>query len=303
MSDILDSRQLRAFVTVAQTGSFTVASRKLYLTQSAISHQIKALEEQLDAPLFDRSGKQARLTAAGSTLLPRAQEILARLEEARAAVDEGKGGGGPFRLGAAATVCEYLLPPLLREFRKRFPKVRLSVEPADTPLVVEHLLAGQLDFGIVLLPVRQAALETLDLFEDELVAIVPPKHSWAKKKVVPLEEIPHQPFIVYSRKSVTYQLLEKFLRAHGLAFPSCVETGEADVIKAMVKMDLGVGLVAPWIVKRELRQKLLAAVPFAGGQLRRLWGIARRRGRHWPAAHRAFVGLCRNLISPPGVRL
>ncbi len=299
MNEILDTRQLRSFVMIAQMSSFTAAARKLYLTQSALSHQIKALEEQLGAELFERSGKQVRLTVAGQALLPIANDVLAKLGEAMAVVGETKGEGrGRLRLGAAATVCEYLLPPVLREFRKRFPQHQLSVEPADTTPLVEHLLADQLDFAIVILPIRNSSLQTLELFEDELVAVVSPKHPWAKKKSVPLEEVPTQSFILYSRRSVTFQLLETFLRGKGIAMPNYVETGEADVIKAMVKMELGVGVVAPWICERELRQKLLVAVPFTGGHLRRQWGIASRKGKRWPAAYRAFLGLCRNYIGP-----
>ena len=304
MSDVLDSRRLRSFVAIAVAESFTIAARKLFVTPSALSHQIKALEEQLGAELFERTGKRVRLTSAGHALLPRANEALEKLAEARRAVVEAKGDArGQLRIGAAATVCEYLLPPVLREFRRRFPQHQLSVEPADTAPLVERLLADQIDFGVLILPARHASLQTLELFEDELVAVVPPKHPWAKKRTVPLIEIPAQSFILYSRKSVTYQLLETFLRTEGVAFPNFIETGEADVIKALVKMELGVGVVAPWICERELRQKLLVAVPFAGGNLRRRWGIASRKGKRWPLAHRTFMGLCRNWLGPRQIRL
>ena len=299
MNKILETRHLLTFATVVQTGSFTTAARKLYLSQSAISHQIKALEESIGAAVFERTGKPMRLTPAGQALHQRAVEILAKLEDARQAVAEAKGEArGQLRLGAAATVCEYLLPPVLREFRKQFPNYQLSVEPADTAPLVERLLADQIDFGIILLPIRNSSLKTMELFDDELVAVVPPKHPWAKQRTVPLDEVANQSFILYSRRSVTYQLLETFLRSKNLPIPSFIETGEADVIKAMVKMELGVGVVAPWIAERELKHKRLVAIPFAGSRLSRHWGIASRRGKRWPAAHRTFVGLCRNFLHP-----
>src|SRR2546425_1650653 len=120
---MLDSRQLRAFASLARTGSFTQTARELHLTQSAISHAIKALETDVGCRLFDRLGKKVVLTQAGEALLHHAEKILQEMATARAALEQlGKWGAGRLRLGASRTACQYLLPAVLREFKESFPK-------------------------------------------------------------------------------------------------------------------------------------------------------------------------------------
>src|SRR3954468_19497802 len=122
MAAPLDSRQLRAFVSLARTGSFTLAARDLNLTQSAVSHSIRSLEEEVRCRLLDRIGKKVTLTQAGEQLLGHAQKILQEMETARERLGElGRWGHGRLRIGASLTACQYILPPVLREFKESFP--------------------------------------------------------------------------------------------------------------------------------------------------------------------------------------
>src|SRR5678816_440865 len=153
MAPLLDSRQLRAFSVLARSGSFTQAARELHLTQSAVSHAMRALEEDIGCRLLDRVGKKATLTQAGEQLLVRAEKILAEMAIAREEITQlGKWGAGRLRLGTTTTACQYLLPGVLREFKERFPACLITIDAGDTPQVIELLRAHRIDLALVLEP-------------------------------------------------------------------------------------------------------------------------------------------------------
>src|ERR1041385_8301137 len=135
MTEPLDSRQVRAFCVLARTGSFTQAARELHLTQSGVSHSVKALERDVGCRLLDRLGKKVVLTQAGEQLLHHAQKIIQEMLGARASLEQlGKWGKGRLRLGASDTACQHILPGVLREFKDSFPQCAIGIEPGDTPL-------------------------------------------------------------------------------------------------------------------------------------------------------------------------
>ena len=144
MSELLDSRQLRAFHVLARTGSFTQSARELHITQSGISHSMKALEAEIGCRLLDRLGKKVVLTQAGEQLLQHAEKILNEMGMARESLTRlGKWGQGRLRLGASTTACQHIIPPVLREFKESFPAHAISLEPGDTPELVAALLGRQ----------------------------------------------------------------------------------------------------------------------------------------------------------------
>jgi len=132
MTHPIDSRQLRAFAALARTGSFTLAAKELFLSQSAVSHSMKALENDVGCRLFDRVGKKVLLTQAGEALLHHADKILQEMGAARAGLQQlGKWGVGRLRIGASPTACQYILPAVLREFKESFPKCMIAIDPGD----------------------------------------------------------------------------------------------------------------------------------------------------------------------------
>src|SRR5882724_13013794 len=149
----LNSRQIRAFSVLARTGSFTQAARELHLTQSGVSHSMKALERETGCRLLDRLGKKVILTQAGEQLLHHATKILQEMENAREALAHlGKWGRGRLRLGASSTVCQHLIPPVLREFKESFPEHVITIEPGDTPALLTALLRHRVDLALSLEP-------------------------------------------------------------------------------------------------------------------------------------------------------
>src|SRR5215469_8091313 len=189
----LDSRQLRAFSVLARTGSFTQTARELHLTQSGISHSMRALEADSGCRLLDRLGKKVVLTQAGEQLLKHAEKILSEMDAARASLSQlGKWGKGRLRLGGTTTVCQHIIPPVLREFNESFPDHAISLEPGDTPELTLALLRHRIDLALSLEPEGEPQLEFHPLFMDELHFIVSALHPWAQAQRVVREEIPRQ---------------------------------------------------------------------------------------------------------------
>src|SRR2546430_11754115 len=180
MNQPLDSRQLRAFATLARTGSCTLAAKELYLSQSAVSHSMKALEQDVGCRLLDRMGKKVLLTQAGEQWLHHAQKIWSEMSDARASLQQpAKWGRTRLRIGASPTACQYILPAVLREFKESFPRCLISVEPGDTPEAIALLRENRIDLALALEPKNEEKMDFHPLFTDEMVFLTSPSHPWA----------------------------------------------------------------------------------------------------------------------------
>ena len=293
MSAPLDSRQLRAFCVLARTGSFTQTARELHLTQSGISHSMKALESETGCRLLDRLGKKVVLTQAGEQLLQHAEKILLEMDAARESLTQlGKWGKGRLRLGASTTACQHLIPPVLREFKESFPDHAITLEPGDTPELVAGLLQQRIDLALSLEVEREPQLEFHPLFTDELQFLVSASHPWARAGCVERKEIPRQKYILYSKRSVTFRLIENYFRHEQMVLNAVIEVGSMEATKELVKLGLGVCILAPWIAKKELEEGSLVALPLGRKKLARRWGIVHWRGKRLNLAEETFMGLC-----------
>ena len=294
MNTIIDSRQLRAFVTLARTGSFTQTGKELFLSQSAISHGIKALERDIGCRLLDRVGKKVSLTPPGEQLLHYAEKILREMLDARQSIDQlAKWGHSRLRLGASTTACQYLLPPVLGKFKESFPQCQLTIQPGDTPVAMELLLQNRIDLALALEPHHEPRLEFHPLFTDELVFLVAPTHPWAQRGAVAREEIPTQSYILYNKGTYTFRLVEEYFRREQVALHSLIEVGSMETSKELVKLGLGVSILAPWIARRELLDGSLVSFPLGRRKLKRNWGILHRTARPLNLAEETFINLCR----------
>jgi DNA-binding transcriptional LysR family regulator len=296
MGDPLDSRQLRVFSVLAQTLSFTRAAHALHLTQSAVSHSVKALERDVGCRLFDRMGKSVLLTQAGEQLLVRAGKILAEMEQARAELGRlGRWGSSRMRIGAGSTACQYVLPPVLREFRESFPQCEISIQPGDTPRNIQGLRAHQIDLALNLEPPQEEALEARPLFTDELEFVLSPMHPWAKAKRVIREEIPKQNYILYGKGSYTFALIEDYFRQENMTLFSTLELGNMEAAKELVKLGYGVSIQAPWTLRKEIAEGSLVTLPLGRRKLRRRWAVLSLRMRRLSLAEETFIGLCESV--------
>ena len=292
----IDSRQLRAFVTLSKTASFTVAAQKLFLSQSAVSHSMRALEEDLGCRLLDRVGKKVFLTQAGEQFLQYAESILKQMAEARASLEQlGKWGQTRLRIGAGGTACQYLLPGVIRKLKEQFAQCLVSIVPVDTPESMELLREQKIDFALMLEPDSDGPLDFQPLFSDELFFIVGPDHPWARQGQPSRAEIPKQNYVLYSRKSYTFRLVENYFAEEEMTLNTVIEVGSMEATKEFVKLGLGVSILAPWVAREELANGTLVALPLGRRKLRRTWGIGQRRGARLNLAEETFVKICREV--------
>jgi len=293
MSAPLDSRQLRAFRVLARTGSFTQTARELHLTQSGISHSMKALESEIGCRILDRVGKKVALTQAGEQLLQHAEKILQEMEVARESLQQlGKWGRGRLRLGASTTACQHIIPPVLREFKESFPRHDISLEPADTPQLVASLLSQRIDLALTLEAENEPQLEFHPLFTDELHFITAALHPWAQAGRVERDTIARENYILYSKHSVTFRLIDHYFRREDIVLNTIIEAGSMEATKELVKLGLGVSILAPWIAQKEIEEGSLVALPLGRKKLQRRWGIMHWKGRRLSLAEETFIGLC-----------
>ena len=291
-----DVHQLRVFMAVAENLSFTRAAQALFLTQSAVSHQVADLEKSLAAPLFVRHGRTISLTPAGLVLAEHSRRVFGALREAEVAVRQAtRQDLGRLRIGASSTACQYIIPESLREFRECFPGYTMSIIPGDTPLVSERLLDGSIDLGLIIRSDRKIKLMYHDLMEDELGFLVSPLHPWARAGKVDRRQLADQKMVLYSRNSETFRLVERYFLRSGAPLQDWTELGSMEAIKELVKLGLGASIIAKWIALPEISQKTLVWLPLPGIKLKRTWCIAAIMGRELSIAEQTFVGLCQTV--------
>jgi DNA-binding transcriptional LysR family regulator len=291
MEDFLDSRQLRAFLALARTGSFTAAARELHLTQSAISHAIRVLEETLGCRLVHRSARQVVLSNHGRELLPHVESIEERMRQAKTALRALEGSPrGTLRIGCPPAASQFILPAVLREFQRSWPHFEIKVAPGESPAVVERILKDEVDVGLIIAPGEETGIVTQPVFEDEIVFVVAPSHTWAGKAA--WQRNSPQTFIISTRQSYTWQLVSEALGAAGRMPMTLVELGSSEAVRELALTGYGVGICAAWTVARDLAQERLVSIAPPCGPIRRQWVAATLKGRTLNAAEQAFLKLC-----------
>jgi DNA-binding transcriptional LysR family regulator len=289
----MDIRALRAFIAVAEAGSFTRAGQRLQVSQSAVSQQIRSLEDSVGAVLFSRQARNVTLTQAGNVLLPYARQITAKVDEATAVISDFEAmGRGRVVIGAGAATCHHVLPQILSEFSARFGKIEVQVISGFTQETLRRTLDGSVDIGLLLLPIEENGIVASELGRDELVAIAPLGHRFEAMERVRPKEFVGETLVVYNRTSQTFRIVERFLLEAGV-FPSFgMEISDLEAVKKMVEVGLGVAVVANWTVKREIRDGTLVARPLGPNGLYRTWGLVRRASETPTASQRSFIAIC-----------
>jgi LysR family transcriptional regulator, low CO2-responsive transcriptional regulator len=291
----VDSRQLNAFVTLARCGSFTRASKELFLTQSAVSHAMKALESDLGCRLLSRLGKRVQLTRQGEVFLKHAENILREMKSARYEIEiPSVADQGRLRVGVGTIACQHLLPAVLREFRENFPKCIIEVELGDQRRQLDFLRRGHVDLAVLLEPEGEvpAELEFVPLFEDELRIFVSPQHPWANYETVPNEAYEAVTVFFFNKAGYTFQIVSKYLKDEGVVLRNFIELGSIEAIKELVKLGLGVAMLAPWLAGPELENGSLVSLPLGPRKLRRQWCVAHWKGRRLTEIEKSFLSLC-----------
>lgn len=293
MEWVPDLRQLRAFVAVVEEGSFTLAARRIFVTQSAVSHSLRTLEEQLSCRLLDRSGKRVAVTAEGELLLRRCKRVIFELEQAGRDLDSlRRWGQTRIRIGAPHSLCHFLIPSVLREFRDCFPRCEPIIEAGDTTLLLDRLSGGDLDLVVGIKPRGRGDEGYRPMFSDRLAFVVSPFHPWAADHASVVGSIGDYPFIIYAKATETHRLIEELLDRTGGRGKAPLVLGDMQAIKEMAKLGIGVGIVAPWVAAREIADGSLKVVNIDEPGIEREWGVFHSPKRAPSLVEEAFIGLC-----------
>ena len=239
----LNLDQLRAFVEVVERGSFTAAAKELNLTQPAVTHQVQELERRFQVALVERFGKRAYLTQAGEKLIEHARSLLD--EDSRTQVTMrrfGDGWLGRVRVGTSMTVLMYVLPPILRQLKTDHPQLEINLKAGLTTTTLQMLKTNALDLGLCALPIEDPAFETVPLFNDELVAILPAALGQVPKKVTPAF-LSQCPLILGSENSALRRMIADWLALAGPPPRPLMEFDNVEAMKSVVAVGLGASIV------------------------------------------------------------
>jgi LysR family transcriptional regulator, regulator for metE and metH len=275
---VLDIRHLQLVKAIAEEGGVTRAGRRLHLTQSALSHQLRDAEERLDARLFDRIGKRMVLTAAGERLLRSARTVLEEMERAEAEIRrEASRAGGRLRLTTQCNTVYHWLPSRLRLFQRAHPDVDLEVVAGATDNPLPALLDGAIDLAIVYRTRKDARLAYRPLFRDEMVVVMRPGHALARRPYLEAGDFASEHLIVYQIPRESNLVFRDVLIPAGVAPARVTHVQLTEGIVELVKEGLGVAVLAGWSVAPQVERGELVARPLT----------AAGRFRHWSAAYRA----------------
>jgi len=295
----LELRDLQMVAAVAASGSVTRAAGDLHRTQSAISHQLRSVEERLGTALFLRAGKRMVVTAAGERVLAAAQRVL---EDIKATEEEvrrlGARQAGLLRVCAQCNTGYHWLPPLVELFHRRFPTVDVSLAVECTVRPLEALLEGKLDVAIVTQSVDHDQIRVRPLFEDEHAAIVAPDHPFAKRKFVRPEDFSSERLLLYSSSPDDSFTIQRILRPAGVTPRRVSFVMLTEAILEMVKAGLGISVMQTWAVEPALRAGEIRAIPITAGGIHRRWSAATLEAAGRIAHVEAFIDLLASRAKP-----
>lgn len=300
----LENFRLVVFRAVAEQLSFRKAAEELYLTQPAVSLQIKALEEDLAVQLFDRSGIHVSLTQAGEVLLRHARHAHALALQAQSDIAQAVGEhAGELALGASTTIAQYVLPRLLGEFRAVHPRVAIGLISGNTEQIVHALEAKKIELGFIEGPARSREVRTEPFLLDEMMLIVPAGHEWAERQSIPRADLSRMSLVMREHGSGSRHVIENALESHGIRRASlriAMELDSTEAIKSAVEAGLGVGFVSRWALAKDARLgTAFKTVDVAGLRIKRDLLVASLAG---PPSHGPVQDFRRFVLSLTGRR-
>lgn len=282
--------QLWVFYQVAKYKSFSQAAEALFLSQPAVSSQVKLLEESYGLKLFDRSGRTIELTNPGEVLLTYAEKIFSLAQEADSVIEEIQGlKAGGIRISASNTLGAYYLPDILDLFRKKHPRIEIRMNVGYTQTVVEEILAFRSDLGLIGREVVHPNIVVIPLWEEELVLIVPPDHPFAGREVIDRDELQGEAFIMSEQGSGVREITERLLAGAKVPPKVVMELGENEAIKRAVASGTGITLISTAAARRELQAGQIRAVRLAGERILRQFHIIHHRDKYLSNLIQAFL--------------
>jgi len=285
----MDFDQLETFLEVARHTSFSRAAEKRFRTQPAISSQIRSLEEEVGARLFDRSGGKVALTAAGKLFQQYAEQTLdARKTMLVTLAEMERIPRGEIVVGANEGTCLHILPEVFADFKKLYPNVGVQISRLERAKIMESIIDNSVDFGVVSAPVDDKRLTVVTIHRDELVMIAPPGHPLSQVQLAAIAEVVGYPLLL-PKVGRTRDALENLFHDRGLKPKISMELDSSELLKRFVAADVGVGFIARSNVSEDVKAGVLAAVAIADASIRRDLALVFRKDKALSRAALAFI--------------
>jgi len=285
---------LKVFCDLVETQSFSLAAEKNFVTQSAVSQQIRTLEDKFNRRLLERvrGRREVRLTPAGEVFYRECKNVLASY----AALQEGMHGlvgkiSGTVKVATVYSVGLHELPPKVREFMSKFPSAKIDLEYSRTTRVVRDVLNGTVELGVVAFPELRRGLKIVPMPNDKLILICLPEHKFAHRRKIKAKELKGQDFVMFERDIPTRKAIDKILKSYGVEIHKVAEFDNVETIKRAVEVGFGLAIVPYPSVMDEQRNKQLAVVEFAEKDWIRPVGVIYRSDRTLSIAAKKFVQL------------
>jgi len=289
----MDFDQLATFVFVAKLKSFSRAGQKVFRSQSAVSAQIRQLEQAYRARLLDRSAKSVELTPAGEVLFEYAEKLLRlRDESVQVVADRGNVIQGPVVFGANEATCLYLLPDIFAEFQRRYPLVHISVYRNFSHKILQRVEDGSVDVGIATMPIKSPNLKVHQIYRDRVRFMVSAKNPLAGRSKITLEEIAAQP-LIFPRTGYTRQVLDKLFRPYRSRLHVAMELPSIGMIKTFVAADVGISIISESFARDQVKTGEVKLLNVEGVDLWRELALVYRRDRSLPRAVQSLIGMIR----------
>lgn len=284
---------LKGFLEVIKTSNVSRAALRLHCAQPTLTQQIQRLEKEVGGKLLKFNGRIVQLTEVGATFRPYAESLLALRSEALQAIRTvTKNPRGVLLMGANDATCNYILPEALVAFRRLYPLMGVSVYRNFSYKILEKVRAGNLDIGIVSLPLIEKGLEVFRIFHEELKVLMPPDHPLARNTELTAEEVADYP-LVLPKAGKTRRRIESILRPHRKRLEVSMELASVEIIKKFVSAGIGISLLPQAFAQAEMAAGTLKLVPLHGVKLYRELALIYRRKSELTFPARAFVNIVR----------
>ncbi len=293
----MDIRQLEMFAAVAENASFTQASNQLFVAQSAISRQVRLLEEELGEQLFKRLNRRVYLTQAGETLLRYARRIFVELRDAAMEVSEiANLKRGRITIGTGMTACIYLIPPVLDAFKSKYPNVEPVVVTGPTETLLEQIRDNKLDVGVLSMAAGGPDLEVVPICDEELVVVCSPRElRLAGRKVMLPTEVESFHMILFPKATTMRKIVDDFFKAASVKPRISMESESVATIKPLVAINLGISILPYRAIQAEVKRGELHCLRLRGHKLNRTISLVFHRADSQPRVVTELIQLFRNI--------
>ena len=287
-------RNLEIFTKVAELGSMSAAAKSLFITQPSVSLAISEIEKEYNVKLFDRVGNRLCLTPTGQQLITYSTSIIHQYKEMEFFLKDESHNAG-IRVGATATVGHYIIAPVIEQLKREMPGIQCEVTVASTGIIEDGLLKSELDIGFVEGDITEQTLVVKPVMEDELAVICSNRHRFYGQKSIQLQELEGESFILRETGSGTRAKVESILRENHISFQPQWNCYSFESIKEAIMHNLGITIMSPRVVRRELQSGDLWASTIEDANFKRTFDLVCRQHKHFSGALSRFVEICESM--------